>query len=389
MGTPSYMAPEQAAGRHRSIGPATDVYALGAILYELLTGRPPFEAESPLETLHQVWAKSRCRRRASPKLTRDLETICLKCLRKEPARRYAGAMELAEDLGRYLAGRPILARPVGPAGRLWRQCKRNPVVAALLALVIGLTVALAVGSTVAAFSLKASHDEALLQGDRAEENFRQARQAVDDSFTQVSESALLNAPGMQPLRKQLLAGALKYYQGFVRRLGDRPGVRADLAAALERLARIISEIGSKEEALSYLQKSCGIYQALSDVHPGDARLRRELARSIAAIALLRGEAGRQADAAADYRHALGIQRELVAADPTNAQIQDELAASETGLSIVLEPRRPRRGAASPRAGQGDPGASDRRLPGRPEVPPRPGARLRPHRPHAPRSPPTR
>jgi serine/threonine-protein kinase len=338
LGTPSYMAPEQAAGRHREIGAATDVYALGAILYELLTGRPPFKAESPLETLHQVMGDEPVSpSRLRPKLPRDLETIVLKCLRKEPARRYGGAGELAEDLRRHRDGRPILARPVGPGERLWRWCRRNRTVAALEALVLGLTVALAVGSMVAALWLKTSRDEARLQRNRAEGNFREARAAVDDSFTKISESALLDAPGMQPLRKQLLEGALKYYRGFVSRLGDRPEARADLAAALDRVARITSEIGSKEEALDDHIKARGIYRALLDAHPGDARLRRELARSIAAIAALRGETGRREEAVSDYRQALAIQQALAAADPGDARVQDDLAASESGLGQVLEP----------------------------------------------------
>ena len=149
VGTPAYAAPEQVGGKVGEIGPATDVYALGAILYELLTGRPLFQSATPLETLLRVRTEEPLPpRRLQPKLPRDLETICLKCLHKEARRRYAGALDLAEDVRRFLEGRPIQARPVGAAGRGWRWCRRNPGWAAMLGAVVVLLTIIAVGASI-------------------------------------------------------------------------------------------------------------------------------------------------------------------------------------------------------------------------------------------------
>ena len=148
LGTPGYMAPEQAAGHRSRLGPAADVYSLGATLYALLTGRPPFQADTPLETLRQVLNESPARPRAlNRNIPADLETIALKCLHKEPSPRYASAQALADDLRRFLDGQPIHARRASQVDRAWRWTRRNPALAALTFFSVLLALVLATAAT--------------------------------------------------------------------------------------------------------------------------------------------------------------------------------------------------------------------------------------------------
>jgi len=155
LGSPGYMAPEQASGKRGGVGVRSDVYSLGAILYHVLTGRAPFCAESVEETLVQLLNHEPVPPRVlNPAVPRDLETICLKCLEKDPPRRYRTAQEVAEELERFLRNEPILARPAHALEKSWRWCRRRPAIAALVATVTLLLVAIAAGSTIAAFRIK-------------------------------------------------------------------------------------------------------------------------------------------------------------------------------------------------------------------------------------------
>ena len=212
-GTPSYMSPEQARGE-KNVGPAVDVYALGAILYEMLSGRPPFKAETPIDTIQATLEQEAARPSLSrPGIPIDLETICLKCLEKEPSRRYPSAEALAEDLRRWQAGEPITARPVRTLERLWKWSRRHPGLAGSLAVIGLLIVSIAIGAAVAAThferiarekseladqreierdkALKAQEQE---RWERYCANIMTAVSALDLNNTNIAQQALATAP---------------------------------------------------------------------------------------------------------------------------------------------------------------------------------------------------
>jgi len=204
VGTVSYMAPEQARGKTRALGPGTDIYALGAILYELLTGRTPFQGESDLDTLLQVqFEEPLPPARLRPRIPRDLETICLKCLQKEPQRRYPSAAALEEDLQRFLAGKPVLARPVSRSERLLRWCKRNPLPAALTASVAALLFFSSIGSLIAARWMQHGRDRA----QRAERDTK--LELCRGYFSQARASRRGNDPGRRFRSRELLTKTIQ------------------------------------------------------------------------------------------------------------------------------------------------------------------------------------
>jgi eukaryotic-like serine/threonine-protein kinase len=191
MGTPSYMAPEQGRGE-KDVGPLADVYALGSILYTMLTGRPPFMGPTAMDTLMQVLKTEPVPpSRLQPKIPRDIEIICLKCLQKEPQKRYESAGMLAADLRRFRGGLPILARRIGSAERLWRWCRRNPRVAALSAAAALLALALMIGGPAAALLVNEQRKLAVEAEGIAEQNAQAARKSQHEA--QIAEKAAVEA----------------------------------------------------------------------------------------------------------------------------------------------------------------------------------------------------
>jgi tetratricopeptide (TPR) repeat protein/tRNA A-37 threonylcarbamoyl transferase component Bud32 len=304
VGTPSYMSPEQFEDAS-SVGVGTDIYGLGATLYCLLSGRPPFQASSAALTMKQVISTDPVPlRQINPAVDRDLETICMKCLDKSPARRYDSAAALADELKRYLEGRPILARPVSLPERAARWCRRNPLVASL----IGATFA-AVVFGVVALGVSNVRTEAARQ--RSEESFQEAMAAVNDLFTRVSEERLLNEPGLQEVRRDLLDRARSYYERFLKRRENDPTLQAELAETKFRMGLIEEALGDPQAALGWFAKARDAQKARVATNPNSLADARALSNTLTAMGRVAALRDKLDDATENFTEAQTLRERLL------------------------------------------------------------------------------
>jgi tetratricopeptide (TPR) repeat protein/tRNA A-37 threonylcarbamoyl transferase component Bud32 len=337
LGTPSYMAPEQ-AGKSTSITAAVDVYGLGAILYETLTGRAPFAAATIEATICLVRLEEPVPpRRLQPTVPRDLETICLKCLRKDPARRYATARDLADDLRNFCNGEPIRARPVGAGERVVGWCRRNPGVAVLVAALVlvfvtGTSGVLwqwqrasqnAVEAEQNALAFQRERDTARLEQERAERRLQMIRERVGRLETVARD--LLKKPGLYRTGQAVLEEALAFYKELLPEEGNDPRVRREAAKLFGQVAWIHSTLGQADKAAEAWERQAGLLSTLIESDPNSKELRFNLADILRWRANALRAYGRVDEARSSYARATELHEALLRESPDDPKRKIGLA----------------------------------------------------------------
>jgi serine/threonine-protein kinase len=334
LGTPAYMAPEQAQGRLDLLSPATDVYGLGAILYEVLTGKQPFTGSESTAVLHQVIHQAPARPRAVvPAAPAALEAVCLKALAKKPAGRYASAKELAAEVQHFLAGEPVTAYREPLTVRAGRWVKRHRVLvtscaAAGLVALVGLVLLLVLQAR--------ANRELQAANERERQRFELAMEAIKTYHTGVSEDVLLKQEQFQELQKRLLGGAAGFYGKLEELLQDQSDVRSRraLGNAYYELGELTRKIGSQPEALKVHQKALAVRRELAGAPDADVEVRLDVARSLLATVRLQKETGDAKGALASAEEARALAEVIREAAPSD-QVDAVLADSYGKIGWVL------------------------------------------------------
>lgn len=315
LGTPGYMAPEQAAGKASRIDARCDVYGLGAVLYHVLTGRAPFTGESATDILGQVVGQEPIAPALlNPSIPHDLETICLKCLSKEPGQRYADAKGVADDLGRFLRHEPILARPIGSLGRLTRWARRKPVVASLGAAVLLLLLAGAIGSILFVYNIEQARRSEAAQRVRAEERQREGEQLINFMLGDLADR-------LQPVgRLDVLESTISQVDQFYSKMTSdqmTPESRHSQAKALYQFADIRAAQGRLAESVTNYDRAIEQYTRLLAAYPTNLEWQFELTRTWNDLGISYAREDENTDAVDAFTKALNLRERLIQIQPTN------------------------------------------------------------------------
>jgi serine/threonine-protein kinase len=369
LGTPSYMSPEQASGNHDRTGPTTDVYALGAILYECLTGRPPFRAATAIDTVMQVVKEDPVPPgRLVPKLPGDVETICLKCLEKDPAKRYSSAKELADDVGRFLNGESIVARPISSVERGWRWARKHPSyfvaggfmlgsVAASIVLLASKNASLTVERNAARTAERAaraaeaeaerqrslavrSDEVAQTERKKAMLRLERAVTAVEQMMMRVAGEKWAHRPELQQDRREVLEEAVAFFGNLGSDESKDPIVRKQAARANVLAAMAYVSLAEYDKCRATAETARGLYAGLEAEFPKDMTFVRGEAEATALFGHIDAIQAQFSSALGHYETVLKLAERAVATEPDVAENHVALADAYQSLALFYSFQRP-------------------------------------------------
>ena len=328
VGTPAYMSPEQARGDAGMVGPQSDVYSLGVILFQLLCGEVPFRGNVQKLVQQVIHDDPPTPSRFRNRIPRDLETICMKAIQREPSARYGSANALSEDLSRWLRSEPVTARRIGIAGHAWRWCRRKPVIATLL-----LSLAISLIAGVSGIWVQWRAAEAARVASEADLN--DALESVDRVLGHLGNDALDDIPQAKQLRAEVLNDALEFFDRFRQRKPDDPRLIMHVARAHFEVGRIQNALGKKEIARDAFQSAIEVFESLEDIAPDPEEWAYATTKTYSSYANLLKN-GNVENARTYYKKSIALRRNLAEQHPEKPMYLAKLNVTRVDLALILQ-----------------------------------------------------